>query len=123
MTLLWCGMGGLILFLCRRIVPIATWFNKDQSTISHIFFSQYFFYYKLRKIIGNINKNKGGKKLEELIIEIANVKNICKVHLSLPVDAGLYAIVVQIITFNSFQCGFITFIKLPLPTLYLQLIY
>ncbi len=31
--------------------------------------------------------------MEELIIEIANVKNICKVHLSLPVDAGLYAIV------------------------------
>lgn len=33
------------------------------------------------------------KELEELIIEIANIKNICKAHLSLPVDAGLYAIV------------------------------
>ncbi len=45
------------------------------------------------------------KELEELIIEIANIKNICKAHLSLPVDAGLYAIVGENATGKSTYHG------------------
>lgn len=38
-------------------------------------------------------KIKVDKELDELTIEIANIKNIRKAQLSLSVDAGLYAIV------------------------------
>lgn len=37
-------------------------------------------------------KIKVDKELDELTIEIANIKNIRKAQLSLPVDAGLYSL-------------------------------